>query len=84
MAKELKIDNEEVFETIEKGSNIIQIKILQSSGKDVIDARVYYYEKGDVNGTKPLPTGKGLWMDRETALLVGMALVDAVEKLNKK
>lgn len=84
MAKELKIEQEEVFETIEKGSNVIQIKSLKSSGKDIIDARVYYFEKSDVNGTNPKPTGKGLWMDPETALLVGMALVDAAEKVKKK
>lgn len=84
MAKELVIDKEEIIEVVEKNSNgEIIIKLLETGGKKIVDARNYYFAKTDEDKTKPLPTGKGLWLDPETALLVGMAMIDAAEKAMK-
>lgn len=80
----LVIDKEETTEIIEKGKDEIRVKILNVAGKDVIDTRVYYFEKDDENQAHPKPTSKGLWLDADTALQVGMAMIAAAEKVLKK
>lgn len=83
-SKELVIDKEETTEIIEKGRDEIRVKILHVAGKIVVDTRAYYFDKDDENQAHPKPTSKGLWLDADTAMQVGMAMVAAAEKVLKK
>lgn len=78
---DLKITNEEVVFTIDKNANQDIIgKIFESNGSLVVDFRIHYYGKDDSGHADPKPTGKGLWLDPDTALEVGIAMQEAAQK----
>jgi hypothetical protein len=81
MAKrELEIIGEEVVFEIDKSSTQDIIgKIIQTPNGIAVDFRIYYYTKTDTGRRNPQHTGKGLWMDPETALEVGIAMQEAAE-----
>jgi hypothetical protein len=81
MAKELVIKNEEVvFEIDKNASQDVIGKIIQTDNGTAVDFRIYYYTKDDVNHNEPKHTGKGLWLDPDTALEVGIAMQEAAQK----
>jgi hypothetical protein len=86
MAKrELVITNDEVVFEIDKSSNEDIIgKIFEANGKTIVDFRVYYYDRNDEGHAEPKHTGKGLWLDPQTALEVGIAMQEAAEKALKR
>lgn len=84
MAKELKINNEEVVFIIDKNSNQDVIgKIIETDNGLAVDFRIYYYTKDDPNHKDPKHTAKGLWLDPDTALEVGIAMQEAAQKAIK-
>jgi hypothetical protein len=81
MAKELKIENEEVIFTMDKNSSQDIIgKIITTPDGVAVDFRIYYYTKDDPEHTEPKHTAKGLWLDPDLALEVGIAMQDAAQK----
>lgn len=81
MAKELKIENEEVEFQMDKNSTQDVIgKIITTAEGIAVDFRIYYYTKDDPNHTEPKHTGKGLWLDPDLALEVGIAMQEAAQK----
>lgn len=81
MAKELKINNEEVVFVIDKNSNQDVIgKIIETDSGLAVDFRIYYYTKDDPGHNEPKHTAKGLWLDPDTALEVGIAMQEAAQK----
>lgn len=85
MAKnELKINSEEVVFEIDKNSNQDIIgKIIETDNGIAVDFRIYYYAKDDPGHNEPKHTGKGLWLDPDTALEVGIAMQEAAENAIK-
>ena len=81
MAKELKIESEEVVFTMDKNSSQDVIgKIITTNNGIAVDFRIYYYLNNDPNHTNPNHTGKGLWLDPDLALEVGIAMQEAAQK----
>lgn len=79
--KPLEISEEEVvFEIDKNGSQDIIGKIITTKSGIVVDFRIHYYTKDDKGKTNPQHTQKGLWLDPETALEVGIAMQEAAEE----
>lgn len=79
--KPLEIKEEEVvFEIDKNGTQDIIGKIIETKDGIVVDFRIYYYSKADTGHKDPQHTQKGLWLDPETALEVGIAMQEAAEQ----
>lgn len=81
MVKELKINSEEVVFEIDKNATQDVIgKIIETDNSIAVDFRIYYYAKGDESHNEAKHTAKGLWLDPDTALEVGIAMQEAAQK----
>lgn len=81
MNKPIVINNEEVVFEIDKNATQDVIgKILETKDGVIVDFRIYYYKKDDSGRKEPQHTQKGLWLDPETALEVGIAMQEAAEQ----
>jgi len=79
--KELKIESEEVvFQMDKNGTQDVLGKIITTVAGISVDFRIYYYTKDDSGHTEPKHTGKGLWLDPDLALEVGIAMQEAAQK----
>jgi hypothetical protein len=85
LAKELVIKSEEVvFEADKNATQDIIGKIIETDNGVAVDFRIYYYTKEDTGHTEPKHTGKGLWLDPDLAMEVGLAMVEAAKEAKKK
>lgn len=85
MARELEILDQEVVFTIDKNKTEDVIgKIITTKTGIAVDFRIHYYTKDDPGHSEPKHTGKGLWLDPDTALEVGIAMQEAAQKAIEK
>lgn len=81
----LEILSEEVVFKIDKNSTQDIIgRIIENKHGFAVDFRIAYYTKSDPGQQDPQFTGKGLWLDPETAREVGIAMQEAAEQAIKK